>query len=281
MSKEGQTGVHVLLVDDNQDDRLLAKRELEREFPDLVTTEVSNRTSLYEALEKGQFTLAVVDYQLKWSDGLSVTRAIKARYPDRPVIMFTNSGDEEIAVKALKQGVDDYVLKRKGYQSLATSAKNRLSLSETSTRVPRCLLVCEAEKERDFFKALIRRFNERAYIVSYPQLEEAVESLLSSGDIAFDAFVWAVKNNNSAETAGPLSDALKKFPLLPVLVINGGRPGYYFELGAWAVAAKPIEESVFVGWLSKAITVSMLTRTVKRQNEALERYARILEDRNG
>ena len=65
--------------------------------------------------------------------------------------MFTNSGDEEIAVKALKQGVDDYVLKRKGYQSLATSAKNRLSLSETSTRVPRCLLVCEAEKERDFF----------------------------------------------------------------------------------------------------------------------------------
>jgi hypothetical protein len=65
------------------------------------------------------------------------------------------------------------------------------------------------------------------------------------------------------------------------LVINGGRPGYYFELGAWAVAAKPIEESVFVGWLSKAITVSMLTRTVKRQNEALERYARILEDRNG
>jgi len=280
MSKEAQAGIHVLIVDDNPDDRLLAKRELQREFPDLVTTEPSNRTSLYEALEKGQFNLAVVDYQLKWSDGLSVTRAIKARYPDRPVIMFTNSGDEEIAVKALKQGVDDYVLKRKGYQSLARSAKNRLSLSETSNRVPRCLLVCEGDKEREFLRGLIRRFNERAYIVSYAQLEEAVESLLSSGDIAFDAFVWSVNNNNSAETTGPLSDALKKFPLLPVLVINGGRPGYYFELGAWAVAAKPIEESVFVGWLSKAITVSMLTRTVKRQNEALERYARTLEDGN-
>jgi DNA-binding response OmpR family regulator len=37
-----------------------------------------------------------------------VSRGIKARYPDRPVLMFTNSGDEEIAVKALKQGVDDY-----------------------------------------------------------------------------------------------------------------------------------------------------------------------------
>jgi integrase len=47
------------------------------------------------------------------------------------------------------------------------------------------------------------------------------------------------------------------------LVINGGRPGYYFELGAWAVAAKPIEESLFVGWLSKAITVEAATRAIK------------------
>jgi DNA-binding NtrC family response regulator len=35
-------------------------------------------------------------------DGLAVARAIKARYPDCPMIMFTNSGDEEVAVQALK-----------------------------------------------------------------------------------------------------------------------------------------------------------------------------------
>jgi len=40
-----------------------------------------------------------------------VLRAIKARWPDCPVMMFTGTGSEEVAVEAMKAGLDDYVLK--------------------------------------------------------------------------------------------------------------------------------------------------------------------------
>jgi CheY-like chemotaxis protein len=106
--------LNVLIADDNPDDRRLVMRELQREFDAVSAYEVVDCVSLYDTLGRGGFNLVVTDYQLKWSDGLAVARAIKARYPDCPMIMFTNSGDEEVAVQALKQGVDDYVLKRKG-----------------------------------------------------------------------------------------------------------------------------------------------------------------------
>jgi PAS domain S-box-containing protein len=100
-----------LLIDDNPNDRLLTIRQLEREFIHLQVEQVATAEELAQALERGQFDLVVTDYQLRWSNGLDVLRAIKARYPDCPVIMFTNSGTQEIAVEAMKSGLDDYVIK--------------------------------------------------------------------------------------------------------------------------------------------------------------------------
>jgi len=269
--------LNVLIADDNPDDRRLVMRELQREFDAVSAYEVVDRVSLYDTLGRGGFNLVVTDYQLKWSDGLAVARAIKARYPDCPMIMFTNSGDEEVAVQALKQGVDDYVLKRKGYQSLARAAKNVLSLWETKLgRIPRCLMVAESAEEHAVLSALVRGCHSGAYIVSHERLQDGVESLLRGGDVAYDTFIWSV-GTSPLDGIGSLREALKKYPLLPVLVIDDGRPSY-FEMGAWAVMAKPVDDAIFLAWLARAFSVSSLTRTVRRQNEALERYARALEE---
>jgi DNA-binding NtrC family response regulator len=273
----GGAKLNVLIVDDNPDDRRLVMRELQREFDAVSVHEVVDRTSLYDTLSRGGFHLVVTDYQLKWSDGLAVGRAIKARYPDCPMIMFTNSGDEEVAVQALKQGVDDYVLKRKGYHSLARAAKNVLSLSETKLgRTPRCLIVAESAEDHGSLGALVRRFHTGAYVDSHERLESGVESLLRGGDVAYDAFIWFVRTSQSNGIGG-LREALKRYPLLPVLVINDGRPSY-FQMGAWAVMSKPVDDAIFLAWLARAFSVSSLARTVRRQNEALERYARALEE---
>ncbi len=101
----------LLLVDDNPDDRALAIRELRRDFPDLQIDQVIDAKSFAVALESTACDLVITDYQLRWSDGLAVLRAIKSRWPDCPVIMFTGTGSEEIAVEAMKSGLEDYVLK--------------------------------------------------------------------------------------------------------------------------------------------------------------------------
>jgi PAS domain S-box-containing protein len=103
--------LRILLLDDNPDDRLLVLRELRREFADVEVEQLNEPACFARALERGDFEVAITDYQLRFTDGLTALRAIKARWPDVPVIMFTATGSEEIAVEAMKAGLDDYILK--------------------------------------------------------------------------------------------------------------------------------------------------------------------------
>lgn len=103
--------LRILVVDDNPDDRVLIERELSREFPDLQVTEAADAQNLALALAGEPFHLVITDYQLGWSNGLAILREIKARWPTCPVIMFTGTGNEEIAVEAMKHGLEDYVIK--------------------------------------------------------------------------------------------------------------------------------------------------------------------------
>nr|RNJ70012.1 MAG: response regulator [Leptolyngbya sp. IPPAS B-1204] len=103
--------LRILLIDDNPDDRLLLNHELERQFPTVQIQEILEAKALERALEAGEFDLVVTDYQLCWGTGIQVLQAVRARYPFCPVIMFTATGNEEIAVTAMKEGLDDYILK--------------------------------------------------------------------------------------------------------------------------------------------------------------------------
>ncbi|WP_413160513.1 sensor histidine kinase [Capilliphycus salinus ALCB114379] len=105
----------ILLVDDSPDDRLLAIREISREFPEVEIQEAVSLREFYQALEADRFDLVITDYELNWTTGLDILRMVKEHDRDRPIIMFTNSGTQEIAVEAMKAGLDDYVLKSPKY----------------------------------------------------------------------------------------------------------------------------------------------------------------------
>jgi len=123
--------LRILLIDDNPDDRMLTIRELRREFLDLQVEQVIEAKRFARALERGDFDLVITDYQLRWTDGLAVLRAVKARWPDCPVIMFTATGSEEIAVEAMKNGLEDYVLKSpKHFVRLPAAVRSALERAE-------------------------------------------------------------------------------------------------------------------------------------------------------
>jgi PAS domain S-box-containing protein len=123
--------LRVLLIDDNPDDRLLALRALQRELPHIKATEVVDEQSLCMSLDQGGFDMVVTDFQLRWSDGLRVLREVKKRYPTVPVVMFTGTGSEEVAVEAMKAGLDDYVIKSpRQYARLPAAVTNALKQSE-------------------------------------------------------------------------------------------------------------------------------------------------------
>jgi len=102
--------LRILLIDDNPDDRVLVMRALKKEF-DIEVEQIKDPEGFNKALKKGNFDIVITDYQLKWDNGIHILEKIKSRYTDCPVIMFTATGNEEIAVDAIKKGLDDYILK--------------------------------------------------------------------------------------------------------------------------------------------------------------------------
>jgi DNA-binding NtrC family response regulator len=92
--------LRILLVDDNPDHRALVVRELRRQFTDVQITETTGAHDLTRALAENTFDLVITDYLMQNFDGLSALRMVRASAPDCPVIMFTGTGSEEVAVWA-------------------------------------------------------------------------------------------------------------------------------------------------------------------------------------
>ena len=125
------TYLKALIIDDNPHDRTLALRELKKLFSQLQYWEIIDETSLTEALTKNEFNLVITDYQLLWTTGLKILHRIKEQRPDCPVIMFTGTGSEEIAVEAMKAGLDDYVIKSpQHYVRLASAVRSAWQRSQ-------------------------------------------------------------------------------------------------------------------------------------------------------
>ena len=62
-------------------------------------------------LDKEPFELVLLDFMMPGKDGLEVLGEIKDKFPDVAVIIFTGMGSEDIAVRAMKSGAADYIMK--------------------------------------------------------------------------------------------------------------------------------------------------------------------------
>jgi two-component sensor histidine kinase len=103
--------MRALIIDDNEDDRVLVRREIGRDHPGADMVEVASRADFDAALDGPAPDVAIVDYALGWGQGIELFRELKSAHPDCPVIMFTGTLGEEHAVAAMKAGLDDYIVK--------------------------------------------------------------------------------------------------------------------------------------------------------------------------
>jgi PAS domain S-box-containing protein len=102
--------IRVLHVDDEESMLKVAKECLKMEGPFEVETTVSVEEAL-KKLEKEKFDVVVSDYQMPEKDGLAFLKELRDNNNDIPFIMFTGKGREEVAIKALNYGADQYVNK--------------------------------------------------------------------------------------------------------------------------------------------------------------------------
>lgn len=113
----------ILLVEDNRNDELLARRALQKNS---ITTHLVVARDGVEAIDfimgtgsyaerdvRQQPSLVLLDLKLPKMDGLEVLRQLRAHEPTRhlPVVILTSSDEEQDVRKSYDLGVNSYIRK--------------------------------------------------------------------------------------------------------------------------------------------------------------------------
>src|SRR4051812_50078180 len=103
--------MRILLVDDDDVDRMAVRRALKGAGLDADVTEAKSVAEATRLLARCTFDSAVVDYKLPDGDGIEVLAAAADAIEPVPTIFLTGQGDERLAVDLMKEGARDYIPK--------------------------------------------------------------------------------------------------------------------------------------------------------------------------
>jgi PAS domain S-box-containing protein len=110
MTNSGEK-LKILFLDDIPTDVEIAIRELQKEELDFEFKIAEDRSGFISLLDQFKPNLVISDYVLPTINGLEALTISLATDPSVPVIILTGSMDEETAVKCMKSGASDYVVK--------------------------------------------------------------------------------------------------------------------------------------------------------------------------
>lgn len=103
--------VRALLVEDNPSDRRLFSSMLRKAVAGAEVTAVDSLAAGTTRLAQGNIDVVLLDLGLPDSWGLESFRRLNAAHPDVPVIVLTASDDESLALRAVRDGAQDFLVK--------------------------------------------------------------------------------------------------------------------------------------------------------------------------
>jgi PAS domain S-box-containing protein len=149
---------HILMVEDNQADVDLIREALPETGP--VSFRINFVPRLSEALEQLKdegIDLVILDLGLPDSRGLETFRKLREAAPHIPVIILTGNDDQEIAVTAVKEGAQDYLIKGQiGGSLLSRSVRYAMERKRSEETL---------RKSEEYFKAIIQNSSDIILIV--------------------------------------------------------------------------------------------------------------------
>lgn len=124
--------LRLLLIEDSEDDAWLILRELKRYGYQVEHQRVQTAETVRDALVQKKWDIIISDHAMPQFTGLEALDILKATKLDIPFIIVSGAIGEELAVKIMKAGASDYVMKDKlGRLPLATERE----LRETEDRL--------------------------------------------------------------------------------------------------------------------------------------------------
>lgn len=182
--KEGR----LLIADDNRGILNALQILLLKDFETVKTIPGPNQ--LLSELGQKVYDIVVLDMNFRvglntGNEGIFWLREIKKKFPDIEVIMITAYGDVELAVKALKEGAADFILKPWDNEKLIATLKAALKLRKSNLEISalkarESLLKHEANRNKPMIIGKSRAMQEVMNTVSKVANTDA--SVLISGE---------------------------------------------------------------------------------------------------
>ena len=208
----------ILIVDDEADIRDLVSGILEDEGH--KTRLARDSDEALRAIEDRRPNLVILDIWLQGSrlDGLEVLSAIKATYPDLPVVIISGHGNIETAVTAIRRGAYDYI--------------------EKPFKADRLLLVTLRALEASQLKREVRELRERSTVSTEMVGHSAAINHLRN-------HIDRVAPTNSRILSRGASGTGKELTARVIHVKSARKDGPFVVLNAAAMAPERVEEELF------------------------------------
>ncbi|MEL7585129.1 MAG: sigma-54 dependent transcriptional regulator [Prolixibacteraceae bacterium] len=161
---------NILIVDDNKNVLSALEILLSAEY-DRVTC-LSSPNLLVSELRKTPYHLVLLDMNFNagvntGNEGIFWLQQIREQHPDLSVVMITAYGDVELAVKALKAGATDFILKPWENVKLLATVRSAIQLSQSKGEVKDL-----RQKEKDLKKVMNK--DDKYIVGSSPELMQVL-----------------------------------------------------------------------------------------------------------
>ena len=162
---------NILVVDDNKSMLSALDILLSTEYDHIQC--ISNPNLIMSELRKCKYHLVLLDMNFNaglntGNEGIFWLQQVKDNYPDISVVMITAYGDVELAVKALKAGASDFILKPWDNNKMLATISAAIQLSLSKSEIENLKL-----KQKELKKAAGR--NEGMIIGSSPALIQVLK----------------------------------------------------------------------------------------------------------
>ncbi|WP_026104401.1 hybrid sensor histidine kinase/response regulator [Anabaena sp. PCC 7108] len=105
--------VKILLIEDNlAEARLLQEFLKQAQTKEFSLVHVQRLRDAFSELSQQTYDVILLDLTLPDSQGLSSLPLLISHAPRTPIVVLTNTNDEELAIEAVREGAQDYLVKR-------------------------------------------------------------------------------------------------------------------------------------------------------------------------